>query len=378
MVRKHKRTIPVLAKDGRALMPTCAKRARRLIERGEATPFWSHGIFCLRLRRPPTSFNLQPVAVGIDPGSKREAISVVSAKQDFIHIHIHARTGISKKVESRRALRRSRRFRKTPCRQCRFGRATLTKPNRIPPSTKARWHWKLRLTAWLSRLYPVSTIVVEDICAVTKKGQRRWNTSFSPLEVGKAWFYHELKKIAVLHLRGGHQTKEARDRLQLKKSQSKLLPRWDAHAVDSFVLALEGLGIARQPTQTDLWCVAPFELRRRSLHLQTPKKGGRRRRHGGAVTHHYPRGTLVRYRPRQHGGAVTHNRPRSTRVRDRGRLLYLGGWVGDRVSLHELSSTDRVTKSAKWAECRVICHNHWRFWTQPRFTQSGRPMKTIN
>jgi len=49
--------------------------------------------------------------------------------------------------------------------------------------------WKLRLCCWLARYYPIETFVVEDVAAVTKPGKHRWNRSFSPLEVGKTWFY---------------------------------------------------------------------------------------------------------------------------------------------------------------------------------------------
>ena len=55
-----------------------------------------------------------------------------------------------------------------------------------PPSTRARWGWKLRLCGWLARYYPISLFMVKDVAAVTKSGKRRWNANFSPLEVGKA------------------------------------------------------------------------------------------------------------------------------------------------------------------------------------------------
>ena len=61
----------------------------------------------------------------------------------------------------------------------------------MPLSTKARWQWKLRVCQWLVRLFPLTAFVVENIKAITK-GKRRWDQSFSSLEVSKAWFYQEL------------------------------------------------------------------------------------------------------------------------------------------------------------------------------------------
>jgi hypothetical protein len=95
-------------------------------------------------------------------------------------------------------MRRGRRKRITPCRQPRFNRQR----GGIPPSTKARWQWKLRICWWLKKIFPITDFVVEDISATTKKGKRRWNVSFSPLEVGKRWFYAELEKIGTVHMLG--------------------------------------------------------------------------------------------------------------------------------------------------------------------------------
>ena len=65
----------------------------------------------------------------------------------------------------------------------------------IPPGTKARWQWKLRLCQWLAKFYPIACFVVEDLKAHTKGG-KRWNQSFSPLQMGKVWLYSGLEKLA--------------------------------------------------------------------------------------------------------------------------------------------------------------------------------------
>jgi len=44
----------VKTKDGQQLMPMHAARARKLIKRGEATPYWNNGIYCIRLNKEPS------------------------------------------------------------------------------------------------------------------------------------------------------------------------------------------------------------------------------------------------------------------------------------------------------------------------------------
>ena len=41
--------VPVVDQNHKPLIPTTPSRARRWIQRGEATPFWDRGIFGVRL-----------------------------------------------------------------------------------------------------------------------------------------------------------------------------------------------------------------------------------------------------------------------------------------------------------------------------------------
>ncbi len=192
--------VPVVDHQQQPLMPTTPARARKWIKSGRATAFWKGGIFCIRLNVEPSAREVQPIAVGIDPGSKREGYSVVSAAHTFLNIQAEARQGVKKAEEQSTQMRRTRRRRKTPCRQPRPNRHQSKKT--LPPSTRARWQWKLRLASFLCKLFPVSVFVVEDIKARTR-GKKRWDQSFSPLEVGKQWFYAELGQLAPV------QTKQA-------------------------------------------------------------------------------------------------------------------------------------------------------------------------
>src|SRR3990167_1323838 len=113
--------VPVLNLDNQPLMPTTLLRARRWIASGKATPFWKKGVFCVRLNIK-TEENKQPIAVGVDPGSKKEGFTVKSEAHTFLNIQADAVTWVKDAMETRRNMRRARRNRKCLCRQPRFNR----------------------------------------------------------------------------------------------------------------------------------------------------------------------------------------------------------------------------------------------------------------
>src|SRR5260221_1445701 len=155
--------VPVVDQERTSLMPTTPARARRWIRSGKATHFWKGGLFCVRLNVEPSAREQQPIAVGIDPGSKREGIVVASAAHTYANIQAEARGGVKEAEKDSTRMRRTRRGRKTPYRKPRQNRKQNQK--RLTPSTRARWQWKLRLAAWLCQLFPVSVFVVEDVKA---------------------------------------------------------------------------------------------------------------------------------------------------------------------------------------------------------------------
>ena len=271
--------VPVKTKDGKALMPMHTARARKLVKRGEATPYFNNGIYCIRLNKEPSDQKTQEIVVGVDPGSKKEGFTVKSESHTYLNVQADAHNKVGKKIEKRRELRRARRSRKCPNRKNRMNR--LGNKERIPASTRARWEWKLRILDWLSRLFPISHVCVEDIKARTIKHAKKWNTSFSPLEVGKQWFYSEVRKQWTLFTLQGGETKEIRDRLGLKKSSQKLAETFDAHCVDSWCLAYHTIGGVGSVDNTEILCISPIPIRRRELHRQNPQKGGKRPRYGG-------------------------------------------------------------------------------------------------
>ena len=324
--------VPVVNQNQEPLMPTIPSRARRWIKSGKATPFWKKGVFCVRLNIQ-TQENKQDVVVGIDPGSKKEGFTVKSTSHTYLNIQADAVTWVKDAVERRRNARRARRNRKTPCRKARWNR----KGRSIAPSTKARWQWKLRILNWLKKMFPIAFVIVEDIKARTT-GQKRWDLSFSPLQVGKKWFYEQVGDPILVQ---GYETKQIRDLWGLKKSSNKLSNSFGAHCVDSWVLANGAVGGHEKPDNTDILFLTPLQFHRRQLHVFQFAKGGIRKKYGGTRSLGFKRGSLVKHP--KYG------------------LTYVGGVPNaDRISLHSLEDGKRIYQNAKPQDCRFLSYNSWR------------------
>ncbi|GAB4555052.1 MAG: hypothetical protein OHK0023_25820 [Anaerolineae bacterium] len=276
--------------------------------------------------------------MGIDPGSKKEAYTVKSEAHTYLNVQADAVTWVKEAEGTSTQMRRTRRSRKMPYRPCRTNRRQGQ--FRLPPSTRARWSWKLRLCAWLARYYPIAAFVVEDIAAVTKPRKRRWNTSFSPLEVGKQWFYEQLGRLALVHTRKGYETKTDRDRLGLKKSKQKLSDDFSAHCVDSWVLANCHVGGHTAVDNIAMLYIVPLRFHRRQLHMLQPAKGGLRRAYGGTRSLGFKRGSWVKH-PKWGVG-------------------YVGGTSDGRISLHALQDGRRLCQNAKPADLVLLCTSSWR------------------
>lgn len=334
--------VPVVNKDQKPLMPTTSSRARRWIKSGKATGFWKKGTFCIRLNVEPSSNEKQEIAIGVDPGSKKEGFTVKSKAHTYFNVQTDAVTWVKEAIKNRSQMRRSRRNRKCPCRKPRWNRSSLKK-NRIPPSTKARWEWKLRIINWINKVFPIVYAVVEDIKAKTKKGSGKWNNLFSPLEIGKNWFYSELESMFEVVLKQGYETKELRDKLGLKKSKNKMSNDWSAHCIDSWVLANSVVG-GNIVDNKEVLCISPIRVFRRQLHKFQPAKGNIRKPYGGSISLGLKKGSLVRN--------IKHG------------IVYVGGNMNGRISLHSCKNGNRLCRVAKKEDCKFLTFNMIKFNNQ--------------
>jgi hypothetical protein len=189
-------------------------------------------------------------------------------------------------------------------------------------------------------MFPVTTFVVEDIKACTWKNSKRWNSSFSPLEVGKQWFYSQLRQVGMLETRTGHETKELRDSLGLKKVKNKLAEKFETHNVDSFVLANWYVGGHEKPDNTDLLVVVPLRFHRRQLHRLEHAAGHIRSSYGGTMSLAFKRGSLVKHS--KYG------------------LVFIGGSSKGRISLHSVETGKRLCQNAKPQDIEFLSYNTWR------------------
>ncbi len=348
--------VPVVDSNQHPLMPTTPARARRWIRSGKATAFWKGSIFCIRLNVQPRGRQTQPVIVGIDPGSKKEGYSVVSAAHTYLNIQADARMGVQEAEQQSTRMRRTRRYRKTPYRKMRPNRHQSKK--KLPPSTRARWQWKLRLATFLCQILPVAGFVVEDIKATTRPGSGgTWNSTFSPLEAGKLWFYNALHKLAPVTIKQGWETKALRDQLGFEKTRMKLAEVWEAHCVDAWILAHSGIGGGSMPDNTRLVCIAPLVWHRRQLHRLQPEPGGKRKPYGGTLSQGIKRGTLVQH-------------PKWGKA-------YVGGTLDSRISLHDPQTGKRLTQGAKVADCRIVKLLRWRTRLIPCSTTTQRKERVL-
>lgn len=331
--------VPVLSKDGEQLMPTKPNKAGMLVKKGLATPFWRNGIYCIRLNYEPKTRHKQEIVAGVDPGSQKEGFTVKSTAHTYLNVQAEAKMDVGKKIERRRNSRRGRRTRKKPYRKNRTNR--LANKERIPAGTRARWDWKLRILEWLSQMFPVTHVCVEDIKAGSRQGQRRWNASFNPLQVGKDWFYRQVSERWALLTLQGHETARLRESLGLKKSSQKMAESFDAHCVDSWCLAYHTVGGDIDVDNTAVFCIYPMNHKRRCLHRELPQKGGVRPRYGGTMSMGWKKQTLVKHT--QQG------------------LCLVGGHQKGRLALHDVETGKRLTLSAKPDECKRLKRVQFRF-----------------
>ena len=338
--QRQQRWVPVVSFTGKPLMPCHPARARKLVSRGKATTRFLKGLFYIQLTERADG-DTQPTALGIDPGSKREGYTVKATKRTFLNIHAHAvdGKGIQKTLEGRSNARRSSRQRNTPYRANRKNRGRSK--GWVPPSTRARWQLKLNVTLWLTRLYPLTTVVVEDVSAELKKGDKRRNSGFSPVQNGKNWFYRQLTATGLsLVTKRGMETYQLRQQLGLHKTKQKLAMLFSAHCVDSWALAFMAVGGDTTSDLTALVELKQLRYVRRQLQRFNPGKGGTRSRYGGTMSLGLRRGTLVSH-PKY------------------GKCLVGGNDGVDRVSLHSPISRVRLSKSVKLTDLTKIAHTPW-------------------
>ncbi len=343
--------VPVISPDGTPLMPTKASRARRWVKQNKAVgKFNDLGIYYVQLLAEPSDYNLQPIAVGIDPGKLYSGVAVQSKFNTLWtgHLELPFET-IKRRMENRRMLRRGRRGRRINrkvvfcLRNHRQVRFSNRRKRKIPPSIKANIQLELRVIKELLKVFPIYKLYYEyvkaDVDLTSGRRKARSGKGFSPVMVGQKWAINELEKLVFVEKVYGYQTALMRTRLGLEKTQVKSEQSINSHAVDGIALACheflnyetfhtaegsgkEWVGFVRV-TKAPFAVVKRPPFSRRQLHYTVPNKRGIRGKYGGSVTESGLRkGDLV-------------NTPKG--------VFYVSGQTGNSISISD-SSWRRMAK----------------------------------
>ena len=293
--------VSVLSPDGKPLMPTKSSRARKWLRDGKVKVVKNDlNIFQIQLIHEPSGGDKQDIVVTEDPGSRFTGVAVCSRKGVLYGCNLelvadekkNKFASIKYRMDKRRELRRGRRHRNCRRRESRF--LNRSKTGKMAPSVRTRKQLELRVIKELCKTYPTSIIGIEDV--KFDHYSKRWGKNFSQVEVGKKWFYEELKKIPGvkdIRLIKGFETSVRRKQLGLNKSGKKEERDQQSHVNDCISMGSIILGLGTE-TKTKLRQSINFDIitrpkySRRKLHHEEPNKKpnkeGIRKRFGGTTT----------------------------------------------------------------------------------------------
>jgi 5-methylcytosine-specific restriction endonuclease McrA len=153
----------VLSSDGQPLDPCHEARARKLLAAGEAVEYRRYPYTIRLLHRRAAESTTHPHRLKLDPGSKTTGLAIVQEDQPRVVWAAelaHRGQQIRDALLARRALRRSRRQRKTRYRPARFLNRRR-KDGWLPPSLLHRVLTTLTWARRLRRLCPIGAISME-------------------------------------------------------------------------------------------------------------------------------------------------------------------------------------------------------------------------
>ena len=138
----------VLDTNKQPLDPVNPGQARRLLTQNKAAVYKRYP-FTIILKYACDQPQTKPYEIKIDPGSKTTGLALLQGDEViWVAEPIHRGNQIKNDIESRRAIRRNRRNRKTRYRQPRFLNRTR-KPGWLPPSLASRVS---NIVTWVNRL----------------------------------------------------------------------------------------------------------------------------------------------------------------------------------------------------------------------------------
>ena len=153
------KTIFILNRRGKPLMPCAPRKARMLLKTNKAkvvqrTPFIIQ-LLCA------TGESVQSVTLGISSGYNHAGLSAVTEKQELYSSEIQLRTDMVKLNSERRQYRRSRRSRKTWHRKPRFLNRGNKAKGWLAPSIQHKFDSHIKVISRVKEILPITRINVQ-------------------------------------------------------------------------------------------------------------------------------------------------------------------------------------------------------------------------
>lgn len=151
----------VLDIDGQPLMPTARHGKVRRLLNSHLAKVVKRCPFTIQLLYQSTK-ETQPVSLGVDAGSKHIGLAATTEKNVVYQEELAPRNDVVKLLSARRALRRSRRNRKTRYRKSRFNNRVHSKhKGRLAPSVEVKIQEHITAIKRICQILPISEIHVE-------------------------------------------------------------------------------------------------------------------------------------------------------------------------------------------------------------------------
>lgn len=149
----------VLNVNGQSLMPTKRHRKVRMLLNSNKAKVINRCPFTIQLLYE-TANNVQEVTLGVDSGSKTAGFSATTNSEELYASELTLRNDIVELLSSRRALRSSRRNRKTRYRKCRFLNRKK-KDGWLAPSIENKINTHITAINKIYDILPISKIIIE-------------------------------------------------------------------------------------------------------------------------------------------------------------------------------------------------------------------------
>lgn len=151
----------VLNKDGKPLMPTSRHNKVAYLLKHNLAKVVRRTPFTIQLLYESKEYT-QPVALGVDAGSKTIGISATTKERVLFEAEVKLRTDIVNNLSTRREARANRRSRKTRYRKPRFdNRISSKKEGWLAPSVRQKVDCHLNIIDRVHKILPITRIVVE-------------------------------------------------------------------------------------------------------------------------------------------------------------------------------------------------------------------------